>query len=28
MVIHPEGSHALPFNDSLWCWKSINPLLG
>jgi pimeloyl-[acyl-carrier protein] methyl ester esterase len=26
VVIHPDGSHALPFNDSLWCWKSINPL--
>jgi pimeloyl-[acyl-carrier protein] methyl ester esterase len=27
VVSHPEGSHALPFNHSHWCWKSINPLL-
>lgn len=27
VVRHPEGSHALPFNDSPWCWKSINPLI-
>lgn len=27
IVCHPEGSHALPFNESTWCWKSINPLL-
>lgn len=28
IVLHPEGSHALPFIESRWCWKSINPLLG
>lgn len=27
VVIHPEGSHALPFNESAWCWNSINPLI-
>lgn len=27
MVVHPEGSHALPFNEPLWCWKTLNPLL-
>lgn len=28
VVSHPEGSHALPFNESPWCWKTLNPLLG
>lgn len=27
VVIHPDGSHALPFKDSFWCWKSINLLI-
>ncbi len=27
VVIHPEGSHALPFKESAWCLNSINPLI-